>query len=473
MRLFKNDAEKVFDVDVISSAKMEAAQQLWKNIIQGTPYWIDENIRSINFGRFLASYTAKKACLELDVKIEGSARAEWIDSVITAMIGKCFRDKVEDACGMGGIILKPNGNANVNNAIDYVMPDDYVITAQNSNGDILGIIFKDGMSRGDYYYTKLEYHHFKDVVIDGVVKSVCVVENKAFKSRSINSLGDNISLDEVSEWRGLEPYVEIENINRLLMGYLKMPNNNVIDYASPEGVAIFDSAITELRDLDIAWSKKGNEVEDSVHITFIDEAALTKRDASGNRVHIKLPRFVKGLRRGTDAASTIDEHVPTMLTSDRIADINSILSMAGTKCGFSQGQFILDRKTGAITATQIESDDSETVETITDIRTAIKKAIIDVVYALDKYADLYDITPVGYVNALDDKVASEDVFYFKDLLSTFEQDRTRAYTLVIQGMYSKRKYLKEYEGLTDEEIDNMFSEIQNEQGEKKQLFDEE
>lgn len=222
----------------------------------------------------------------------------------------------------------------------------------------------------------------------------------------------------------------------------------------------------------MAWSRKGDEVEDSQHLTFIDENALEKRNKdTGDKERVSLPRFVHGLKHGMDAQSTIDEHVPTLLTDQRITDIKSILSMISTKVGFSQGQFILDRKTGMITATQIESDDSETVETINDIRTTLKMAIKDLIYALDKYCDVYYNMPSGYVNALD-----EDVFYFKDLLASFEQDRTRAYQLMIQGVYSKRKYLKEYEGFNDEEIDKMQAEVQEErESEQKQqgLFEEE
>ena len=176
-----------------------------------------------------------------------------------------------------------------------------------------------------------------------------------------------------------------------------------------------------------------------------------------------------------DSASTISEHIPTMLTSDRIADINSILSMISTKAGFSQGQFVLDRKTGIATATEIESDDRETVETITDIRNALKTAIKDLIYALDKYCDVFFDMPSGYVNALDEDVPDEDIFYFKDLLASFEQDRSRAYQLMNNNVYSKRKYLKEYEGFSDEEIDEMFQQIEEEKGseESRGLFGEE
>ena len=62
---------------------------------------------------------------------------------------------------------------------------------------------------------------------------------------------------------------------------------------------------------------------------------------------------------GVDADSTVYEHVSTLLTEQRIKDINSILAMISTKCGFSQGMFVLDEKTGMMTATQVEADDQK------------------------------------------------------------------------------------------------------------------
>ena len=470
MNLFKTSAEKEFNVDIISSDLMEMAQIEWQNIIKGRPYWKSENVRTIDFAKFLCYYTSKKTCLDLNVTISGSNRADYINKCVRAMIQKSIRDKVEDACGVGGIILKPNGTYNPAGAIDYVMPGSFAVTEKNSNGDILGVIFIDRQIKGDDYYTRLEYQHFTSGIGDDGENTgrTYTIENKAFKSRGSDSLGRSIKLTDVPEWKDIPESITISNVEKPLFGYFKMPYNNTIDYASPEGVAVFANCIEELHDLDVAWSRKGDEVDDSQHITFLDENALMKRDKnSGDKARVELPRFVKGLKRGVDAQNTIDEHTPTMLTEQRVKDINSILSMISTKAGFSQGQFVLDRKTGIATAKEIESDDSETVETITDIRNALKTAIKDLIYAIDKYCDVFFNMPSGYVNALDEDVADEDVFYFKDLLASFEQDRTRAYQLVLNGVYSKRKYLKEYEGFNDKEVDEMFAEREEEDAKNK------
>ena len=478
MNLFKTSAKKEFNVDIISSDLMEMAQIEWQNIIKGRPYWMSDSVRTINFAKFLCYYTSKKTCLDLNVTISGSDRANYINQCVKAMIQKSIRDKVEDACGAGGIILKPNGTYNPAGAIDYVMPGSFAVTEKNSNGDILGVIFIDRQIKGDDCYTRLEYQHFTSSISDDGEGSgrTYTIENKAFKSKGSDSLGRSIKLTDVPEWKDIPESITISNVEKPLFGYFKMPYNNTIDYASPEGVAVFANCIEELRNLDVAWSRKDDEVDDSQHITFIDENALMKRDKNtGDKERVELPRFVKGLKRGVDAQNTIDEHVPTLLTEQRVADINSILSMISTKAGFSQGQFVLDRKTGVATATEIESDDSETVETINDIRASLKSAIKDLIYALDKYCDVFFNMQSGYVNALDDDVADEDVFYFKDLLASFEQDRTRAYQLMMNGVYSKRKYLKEYEGFNDKEIDEMFAERDEENASQKEkgLFGEE
>ena len=478
MNLFKTSAEKEFNVDIISSDLMEIAQIEWQNIIKGRPYWLRENVRTINFAKFLCYYASKKTCLDLNVTISGSERADYINQCIAAMINRSIRDKVEDACGAGGIILKPNGTYNPKGAIDYVMPGSFAVTEKNSNGDILGIIFIDRQIKGDDYYTRLEYQHFTSSISEDGESTgrTYTIENKAFKSRGSDSLGRAIKLTDVPEWKNIPESISMSNVEKPLFGYFKMPYNNTIDYASPEGVSVFANCIEELKDLDVAWSRRADEIDDSQHITFIDENTLTptnKKD--GLKERVELPRFVKGLKFGVDASSTVEEHVPTILTEQRITDINAILSMISTKAGFSQGQFVLDRKTGMVTATEVESDDSETVETINDIRDSLKAAIKDLVYALDKYCDVFFDMPSGYVNALDDDVADEDIFYFKDLLASFEQDRTRAYQLMLNGVYSKRKYLKEYEGFNDKEIDEMLAEC-DEENKKKQnggLFGEE
>ena len=46
---------------------------------------------------------------------------------------------------------------------------------------------------------------------------------------------------------------------------------------------------------------------------------------------LETSRFVKGIEDGVEASNTVNEHVPTLLTEQRVADINSILSMISAR----------------------------------------------------------------------------------------------------------------------------------------------
>lgn len=426
------EAKKAFDIDPILSAAMDNAIRTWGLIVAGKAPWVSEkdSVRTINFAKFLCSDTAKKICLDIDVNVDGSARAEYLENVVNA-VKKVLRDKVEDACCLGGIMLKPNG-APGQACVDYITPDNFLVTATNSNGDILGCVFFDYSSKGDTSYVRLEYQRFEG--------DKYLISNKAYKLTANGSIHHEIALSKVDAWADIEPEASIDNIDKTLFAYFKMPYNNVIDPTSPLGVPVFYNAINELRDLDIAWSRKGDEVEDSKHMLIVGASA----QMSSKQQKITLPRFVKSLDLGGSGPldEPVHEHVATMLTGNRIEDINSILSMISTKAGFSQGAFTLDRKTGMVTATQVESDDRETIETIKEMRDSLKDALEHLVYAVSKYADLYDYAPVGEY---------EVSFSFGDLTYSYDEDRARHWQYVQAGKYPLYRYYMKFEGMSEEE----------------------
>ena len=62
-----------------------------------------------------------------------------------------------------------------------------------------GIIFKDSYTEKDRYYTRLEYHRFVDQEYDGQKVQPYIVSNKAYVSKSSDSIGDPISLEKQVE----------------------------------------------------------------------------------------------------------------------------------------------------------------------------------------------------------------------------------------------------------------------------------
>ena len=108
---FKSDAKRIFDVDILLSDTMDMAIRTWNQIYAGHPNWVDKDnhVKTINFAKSVSSETARLTCLDLSIKVSGSARATYLQSVIDNMFGK-IREYVERGCVNGTIILKPNGD---------------------------------------------------------------------------------------------------------------------------------------------------------------------------------------------------------------------------------------------------------------------------------------------------------------------------------------------------------------------------
>lgn len=452
--MFRKEIEERFQADVQLSSEMERAISKFYNITAGHPPWEDkkDDIESINFAGYIDDVTAGLVTLDLGIDISGSERAEYLQKQADYILA-VIHDKVSEGLGNCGLMFKPNGQN-----VDYIEPGSFAPTETDSNGNILGCVFQSQISRGDYTYTRLEWHRFEDTTSDvGELVRIYRITNYAYKARTgkygdsaMTNIGNPCSLTEVKEWANIQPDIAIENVEMPLFAYFKNPAPNRIDRTSPLGVPVWHNAMKELKDLDIAWSRKSAEVDDSKHMTFVSQSAIHY----ANQHDIKLPRFLRGLEMGVDADSTIQEHVSTLLTDQRIADINSILSLISTKCGFSQGFFQLDEKTGVITATQVEADDQETIRTIKNIRDALQDAITQLLYGCNVMADLYSDTAPELWETLKESMS----FSFGDITYNYQEDMANWWKYRLQGDVPAWMYYVKFEKMSEEEAKAMIEE---------------
>ena len=434
-----SDIGKVFGVDLITSSDMDNAIRMWDEISTGNPPWAnaDDDIETINMAKHITDTRAKLAMLDIGISISGSARADYLQTVIDDLLNR-LPDRFAEAERLGGMIVKWNGQT-----WDFVMPGNFGITSQTDNGEINGAIFASHTTQGSGHYTRLEYHRF-----DG---DRYIVTNKAFKNETNGSgkysLGRPVTLQNVDAWAHLQDEVAILNLEKPLFAYYRVPGANIVDPTSPLGQSVFANALTELKAIDVAVSRKNAEVEDSKHITFVGQTVIQNAVNKG----IELPRFVKGLGMGIGdgEVSAIHEHTPTMLTEARIKDINFNLSMAGVKCGFSEGVFVLDGQTGMITATQVEADDRDTVQTIKHDRDALKTALTQAIYGANAMASLYGLAPLGEYE-LD--------YNFGDITYSYEEDKAAWRSYAAQGWVPKWLYFVKFEGMSEKEAKKLTQE---------------
>lgn len=443
-KLFKREIEKRFETDLLLSDTMAKWIDRFENITAGIPDWLDpeDDIESINFAGFIDDVTAALVTLDIGIEMPDTQRGKYLQEQADYIL-QVINDKTSEALGNCGLMFKPNGKN-----VDYVEPGAFAPTETDSNGNILGCVFQTQIIQKDTTYTRLEWHRFEGDNDNRAYR----ITNYAYKKKGTGantSIGDPCPLTEVREWADIQPEVELEHIKYPLFAYFKNPAPNRIDRTSPLGVPIWHNALNELKALDISWSRKESEVEDSKHMTFVPESAIMY----ARQQNIKLPRFVKGLQMGGMDNEKVDEHVATLLTEQRIADINSILALISTKCGFSQGMFVLDEKTGMMTATQVEADDQETIRTIKNIRDALRNALNQLFYGMNVMADLYTDTPAENWDTLKGGIT----YNFGDITYSYEEDRANWWKYRIQGDVPAWLYYAKFEGMSETDAKKMIS----------------
>ena len=303
-RMFLSEVKDQFKVTGITSGDMQKAIQNWMLIYKGEPDWIDpeEGIKTIKFAKFVCGEIGRLATLAIDVTFDG-ARKEYMTQFWEKSVHDRIREWTELMCACGTVILKPNGTG-----VDLVTPDRFEITSLDGNHNITGIVFQDSYQEGDEHYTKLEYHRFFTASVrmpdaeEYTETTYYSISNRAFVSRNAGEIGKPIDLS-MTNWAALQPDVHItkrngEQINSMLFGLFRMPSSNDIDLNSPLGLSAFADATEELKDLDIAYSRNAEEIEESRRMVIVDDRLIQKpayKDEKGNTVrpHVKLPKFFK------------------------------------------------------------------------------------------------------------------------------------------------------------------------------------
>lgn len=442
--IFRSKAKEEFNIEPIISQSMEDMIEKCFAIYQGKPYWLDDadHIKTINFAKAVCSETARLAMLGTKITIDGSARATWLQEQIDNIYFK-LRDWVEYGCAYGTVILKPNGKG-----IDLVTPNNFMIT-DYENGEISGVVFVNREVVGKKYYTRLEYHRF--------IENVYAITNRCYVGDSENDTSKRIDIAK-TPWADLAEESFIQNVDSPLYGVLKMPHANNIDVDSPMGLPIFSDAIEELKDLDIAYSRNSKEILDSKRTVLLDSdrmiasgTPISKMSGialSKTRENMGLPDYVRNVF-GDGKESFYQEINPQLNTDTRLSGVNALLSQIGYKIGYSNGYFVFNESTGIQTATGVEAEQQRTIQFIKDVRDKVEGCLDRVIYALNVFADLYNLAPVGVY---------ETIYSFGDITYNVEEDRARWWGYVVSGKVPAWMYFEKFEGMSPEEAKAMVAE---------------
>lgn len=371
------DIAKDFNIDISTSNEILSAIEKWSNIYNSKAPWLNEEVKSLHVAKTICEKVAKAVTIEFKSQVEDKE----IDKVYQRFI-KNIRTNTEYALGKGGMFFKPfysNGKIK----ISCIQADKFIPTKFDSTGELLGAIFIDQITRGKDVYTRLEYQELNDTTL--------IVKNKAYKTTVHNSniLGTQIMLSQVPEWTNIQEEIQINDVNRLLGGYFKIPIANPIDNTSPVGVAIFANAIDTLEEIDKQFSRTLWEYEGSELAIDVDELML-KRDKDGNSIY---PKGKERLYRKLDIDDKTDKwnvFSPTIRDTSLFNGLNELLRQCESQCGLAFGT-ISKIENIEKTATEIKSSKQDYYVTVSDIQGALQTALEDLVYSIDILMSLYGI----------------------------------------------------------------------------------
>lgn len=411
-------------------------------------------------------------------------RAEYMNKTYQKKIVPKLRREIEYGIALGGLVIKPY--VIVNNAVtptadgentltlntkldkaeiefDFVYADHFYPLAFNGSGDITEAAFVEQKIDKNITYSRLEHHKYISSTHQ------VIITNKAFKSTAQTTenegvdLGQEISLKQVPDWEGIQPQTIINNADRLMFAYFKMPEANTIDMYCPLGVSGFDKAINLIKDADYQYSRLLWEYEAGEMAIDIDRDALKDtevRDNEGNIIMVsKMGHMQQRLYRPVvlengNGSDTYNPFAPVLRDASYIQGLNTILMHIEDVTGLSRGTISEVTVSEARTATELRILKQRSYQTNADIQKAIQRCLEDLVYVMNALCSLYDITPEGEY---------ETSFEWDDsiLVDVNEELGTRI-MLMQNGIMGKEELRMWYMGETEKQAREALLKVQEE-----------
>lgn len=354
-----------------------------------------------------------------------------------------------------------NNLLNAEIEFDYIQADRFFPLSFDANGKVLEAAFIQTKAdkAKEKVFIRLEYHKLE--------KRTVTVQNLAFEStdmslansnsiKSATSLGTQIPLTAVPEWASLQPTTVIEGVDRLLFAYFRMPEANTIDPYSPLGVSGYSRVIQLIKDADMQYSRLLWEYEAGEMAIDVDRDALkffTDKNGEGYTV---LPEKQQRLFRKVDlnTEDTYNVFAPTLRDTSIVNGLNTIFMRIEDSIGLSRGTLSDVTTQEAKTATELKILKQRSFATNADIQMSLQDALSDVVYVMDVYCTLYEVTPPGEY---------EVSFEWDDsILVDSESELSKRITLMQNGLASKLETRMWYFGETENQARAALMQIEEE-----------
>lgn len=392
--------------------------------------------------------------------VGNSERAEYLNKQYEKL-KKVLRKQIEYGIAKGGLVIKPyivvNDSVNEETGTDieiefeFVQADEFYPLAFDAAGRITEAAFLQTKVEDDAVYRRLEYHKWENNTVTVINKAYRAVDTAQFGINADTGLGKEVPLTDIPEWKDLQEKTTIEDISQPLFAYFRMPEANTVDPTSPLGVSGFSKAVKLIKDADMQYSRLLWEYEGGEMAVNIDRDAFKyMEDETGG--HTKLPNLQERLYRLVDLTQEdlFQPYAPALRDESYNMGLNVILMRIEDVTGLSRGT-LSDATQEAKTATELKILRQRSYQTNADIQQSIEQTLKDVIYIMNVFCDLYDITPDGEYNVS---------FEWDDsIIIDIDSELSKRITLQQNGLISKVENRMWYFGETESQAREALAKI--------------
>lgn len=473
-----NKIEAELGVQTMMTDKQQKAIQEWYRVaINGESCNHDPGTKALGLPAAICAELARLTTLELEVNVQGSQRADWLNRKMQKVISPRRRRILSVALALGSGAWKPY-QAGDDIGVSFVSADSIYPISTNVDGELTEAVFINRIQDSDHVYNRLEWMHVltgpedyhekeRDIVesydVSVAAEYPCVqVINLAYMGTHKDDLGEKVQLDARPEWQDVEPIAYLPGLTKIPCGYFVTPIVNTVEPNSEMGAAMFAPGIPEIIDADVQftrldWEYEGGELAVDIDEQYLkptgeggvpltDEESLRRFGVPASAVNGQLPEHAQRIYRGlnvdtgiADGGTFYQVFAPSLRDGNYLSGLNQYLRHVESKCGLSFGVLSQTSEVEK-TATEIISSRQKLYTTVSDIQAALEDALRGLIAALDFWADQLDSVPAS-------SGEPEITFKWDDSIIIDRQTEMAQWQAELQmGLRSKVEYRKHFYG---------------------------
>ena len=339
-----------------------------------------------------------------------------------------------------------------NTIIDYI-DGDVIIPYKFTNGYITGMItvsrFIEEKGKSKTYYTHITYHEYTE--------GKYIKLNELYKSNTDTTLGKQLNFND--KFPNIKESEEVITKNPYFQIWKPNLANN-FDTNSPMGISIYANSIDRFKSLDTKYDSFYNEFMLGKKRIVVDQSAMKggmETDEQGN------PRFVQYFDKNDKVYQAINAEMKepvkeidfTLRYQEHIDSINADLNWLSENVGLGSNYYKFDGA-GTKTATEVMSENSQAFRTKVHYQTIVNDCVYDLVQAV---CELEGIKTNKITIIPDDSIIEDK-----------DKEIIRAQMEVTQGLRSKKSYLMDIKGMSEDEAEEELVKIQEEKMSNQEAF---